>query len=193
MNYKKSVAALVIFSVFIGLFSFTFFKGAKKNIEPAINWIGKRMVFSEELKLLKNNNIYSLDCFIKSSKNKNKIISIIDASCSRCILGQLNKIDSLFAGILKEDYNAELVFILNVDDRDFKSFMVALYPLITSNAPILCDNKFRFETSNNIFTSDLSKRTFLVNKKNEIILVGNPLYSTDLLIEYKNKIMALGN
>lgn len=193
MRFEKSALFLFVSIFFIGILSFTIYKKAKENIEPATNWIGKKIYFSEELKLLEDRNLYSLDCFKEISVSKNKIISIIDASCSKCILGQLNKIDSLFAGIVNGDSNTELVFVLNVDDNDFKSFMVALYPLIISNAPILCDNYFRFETENDILTPNLSERTFLINRENKIILVGNPLFYPDIIEEYKKKIKSLNN
>ncbi|QLH34206.1 MAG: hypothetical protein HWD62_19010 [Cyclobacteriaceae bacterium] len=117
-------------------------------------WIGKKIQFPKELMLLENTTLVPIDNFEKQHLNSSKIISIVDVTCSSCILGQLNRTDSLFQTLLDQD--SDIIFILNVNKADSASFMVSLQPLINVKGYILWDSNFHFETLNDVFLSVLS-------------------------------------
>lgn len=78
-----------------------------------------------------------------------------------------------------------MVFVLNVNSKDSTSFMSFLNPEINTKGLILWDNNFSFETSNELLTPVLNQRTFLVNRNNKIVVIGNPLLNPRVLKQYK--------
>lgn len=90
--------------------------------------------------LLENTTLVPIDNFEKQHLNSSKIISIVDVTCSSCILGQLNRTDSLFQTLLDQD--SDIIFILNVNKADSASFMVSLQPLINVKGYILWGFEF---------------------------------------------------
>ena len=156
-------------------------------------WLGKEVVFPKELKQLKGKKPIEINDFIEYNKDNNKIISIIDASCAKCIMGQLNKIDSLFSEIAHRSNNTIMVFVINFYERDFDNFMLTLYPLIQSKAVIIWDKDYFFETKNDLFTPKLNGRTFMLNAKNEIVLVGSPLFGGQVILAQYEKLVKNGD
>ena len=116
-----------------------------------------------------------------------KIISIIDGNCMKCIITQLNKLDSIFNDIL-HDKKSTLIFILNVHPDDSVFFMNNLQPAINASATILWDNNYNFERTNDLFTPDINLRTFMVNENNKIIQYGNPILHPNILSKYSEKL-----
>lgn len=155
-----------------------------KNQKEVDQWLGKKVIFPAELMVLNDNNLFPIEPIDRKQIETHKIVSIIDASCTSCILGQLNRIDSLLQTIVRQ--SDDIVFILNVKKSDSASFRVSMQPFIKVKGRILWDSGFYFETANDIFSENLLLRTFLINSKREIILVGNPLFQPNLLEEYKS-------
>lgn len=150
-----------------------------------ISWIGKKIQFPKELMILDGIDLFPFEKIEKQYANTSKVISIVDATCSSCILGQLNRTDSLFQTVVDRDEN--IIFILNVNKNDSASFMVSLRPFIKARGRILWDADFYFESLNDVFSENIINRTFLLNSKNEIVLVGNPLFQPSLIEEYKER------
>lgn len=148
----------------------------------------RQISFPRSLSPINNQTAYSLDSFMLDVNNKPKIVSIIDGTCSACIINFLNGFDHLVGSLLPADSNVELVFILNVSTADSAYFMRNMHPEINTRGKILWDNNFNFERENNLFTPDQSLRTFMVDKNNRIIIYGNPLMEPKLLAAYKEKI-----
>lgn len=162
-----------------------------KADQPINAWIGKKIIFPDKLKLLEDSIFYPVNTFVNANRNKRKIISIVDGSCSKCILGQLNKIDSVLSLLIKGDTNTVATLVLNVDSQDSASFMIALYPLIKAKNPILWDGNFSFESENDIFTQFPEQRTFMTDDNSHIVLIGNPLYSEEVKELYKRYLLNL--
>ncbi len=172
---NKSIVFIIFF--FVVLFSCT-----KKEEDP---WLNKKIIFPKELVELKNSEINPLNNFINEINGKLKVVSIIDATCVKCIVNQLNKIDSLFSTIIKENNKQKIIFILNVNKGDSVNFIKNMYPYIKAKGILIWDNSYHFETKNNIFTEKVSRRTFLLDENNKIIQVGNPLFEPRLYDAYK--------
>lgn len=156
---------------------------SKKKEKQTDEWVGKQIYFPGTLYELKDKNCYPLEAFKEKTVNKKKVVSIIDATCKKCIIYQLNRIDSLFTTLLNE--NTAMVFVLNINKADSAYFISNLYPDIKANGLLLWDNAYHFETDNDIFTEKASRRTFLLDENNVILQVGNPLFEPQLLDSYK--------
>nr|MDA3779167.1 hypothetical protein [Bacteroidales bacterium] len=135
---------------------------------------------------LEGTRLFKTDSLIAEIEGKTKIISIIDGNCMKCIINELNKIDSTFNSILNDD--DLLIFILNVNKYDSVFFMRNLQPAIKATGIILWDNSYNFEQQNNLLTYDKNLRTFMINRKNKIIQYGNPVMNPDVIFEYKKKL-----
>lgn len=59
-----------------------------------------------------------------------------------------------------------------------------LYPEIRVNGIILWDNNYNFERNNNLFSKDITLRTFIVNDTNKILHYGNPIIKKKTLNKY---------
>ncbi len=159
------------------------------NIITSDTLLTKTISFPTSLLILKGSQFQKIDSLLFRIKDKTKIISIIDGSCPKCIINQLNNIDSTFNRILPED--DYMVFILNVSKADSVFFMRNLQPIIKATGVILWDNNFNFERQNNLFTRNSNLRTFMVNKENKIIQYGNPVLIPDVIFEYEKKLKRL--
>lgn len=144
----------------------------------------KTISFPNCLLKLNDTKFSKIDSFINTIKGKAKIVSIVDGNCMKCIINQLNYIDSLFNNILNDSDNL-LIFVLNVSSSDSAYFMRNLEPAIKVKGTILWDNNYNFEKENKLFSPDENLRTFMVNKENKIVMYGNPVFNPDIIYEYK--------
>ncbi len=147
----------------------------------------KTIVFPDSLLMLNGTHFQKIDSFLVETKNKNKIISIIDVNCVKCIILQLNKIDSIFNSIIRND-NSIMVFVLNLNKGDSTHFMRDLQPIIKAKGILLWDSAYHFELVNDLLTNDLNERIFMLNKENIIVQYGNPIINTEVISEYKKKL-----
>ncbi len=153
------------------------------------NLLKKTIVFPNSLLKLDGTQFQKIDSFISEIEDHVKIISIIDGSCIKCIVYQLNRIDSIFNCILPPVDDNILIFILNVHKEDSVYFMRYLQPSIKATGVILWDNNYNFERQNKLFTSNMNLRTFMINNENKIIQFGNPVMHPDLISEYQEKML----
>ena len=147
----------------------------------------KTIIFPNSLLKLNGTQFQKIDSFKSEVEYKTKIISIVDGNCRKCIVNQLNNIDSIFNSILLDDDNL-LIFILNVNKEDSAFFMRNLRPEIKATGIILWDSNYNFERQNNLFTVNRNLRTFMINNENKIIQYGNPIMNPDVIFEYQEKL-----
>ncbi|MFW5700597.1 MAG: hypothetical protein ACOCWM_02820 [Cyclobacteriaceae bacterium] len=122
-------------------------------------------------------------------KYKFKFIATIDANCSKCILGKLNKIDSVFENYLfKNNEHCISIYILNVKTEDLDYFLYSYAPMIKAKGLILIDLNYDFEIKNNLISNEHETKYFLVDHKDNIIVYGNPLNDSKIFKLYNNKI-----
>ncbi len=181
---RFSLCTFVAF-LLIGIFASCNYERSNKNdaLDPLLV---KTISFPNSVLELSGNHLRKIDSFLVETKNQEKIISIIDGNCMKCIINQLNKIDSIFASIIPDD-DVLMLFVLNVHKEDSASFMLNMQPAIKAKGRILWDDAYNFELENDLLTTDLNKRTFMVNKDNKVIQFGNPIISPDAVFEYKKK------
>jgi hypothetical protein len=158
----------------------------KENTIAIDTLLTKTIIFPDELLLLNGNQFDRIDSFRHKCDEKTKIISIVDGSCMKCIANLLNKNDSIFHSVLGDDF--WMIFVINVHKEDSTYFMQNLQPAIKTTGSLLWDNNYHFETQNELFTSHINLRTFMINKDNKIIQYGNPVFHPEILSEYKEKL-----
>lgn len=96
-----------------------------------------------------------------------KIVTILDGACDMC-LEEIKHLDSIFAKDFSKLEIANIVIIVggNINNAN-DSYMDKNY--VTT---IIVDNFGQFFETNNL--SRFGKITFVLNDKNEIIIIGNP-------------------
>lgn len=144
----------------------------------------REIFFPSDMSVMEGYGFHKTDSL--NHLKQNKIISIIDATCVKCIYDQLNKMDSIFQTI-NHTKNSLVIFILNVPASDSAYFILNIRPSIKAKGIILLDNRYAFEGRNNLFTTEASLRTFLTNNENKIILYGNPIANPALIPLYRNR------
>lgn len=186
-SYKKTLIGLII--IFILTATYIFIWEINRD-----EWIGRKITFPKEMYLIDNFKLLNIDEF-KNSENykKNKIISIVDVSCTDCFINQFKKIDSIFSPILKKEENSIMVFILNIKQRDSVLFMSQIRPQMKTDGILIWTKEYNFEFINDILTHNLGRRTFMTDENNKIILVGSPVFYDKILTKYKIEIKANNN
>ncbi|AFL82848.1 hypothetical protein Belba_0179 [Belliella baltica DSM 15883] len=144
-----------------------------------------RIEFNENLKLLIEGELCDFDFSNLTFLNKAKIISIVDGFCMKCVINEINQRDILLQEITKNDSLGQVIFIMNVSKEGSVMFLKHFEPLINVKGLILWDDEYNFENKNNLLTSDKKLRTFLIDHNNQIKIMGDPIYNTDLIKEYK--------
>ncbi len=163
---------------------------ANKTKQESDTLLLKNISFPKELFILEKTKLKKPDSLIQIIDKKKKIVSIIDGNCVKCVVMQLNKLDSIFNSILTVN-NEIYITILNVPNQDSAYFMQNIQPFIKAKGIILWDNNYHFESRNKLFTPHINLRTFMINSDNRVVLFGNPLIHSDILHEYKKKLVSL--
>lgn len=141
----------------------------------------KQITFSKYYSTVHNSTSPEWDSIFFQRK---KILVYIDSTgCTDCRIHDLRAWKNYMEDI---NYQADLIFIFQTKDLQALKRMVNLINL---------DPKFVFyDTLNtfekqNAFLKDTEYNTFLLDKNNHILLIGTPLYHTDLWNLYKKQII----
>lgn len=188
MNKINIVIIAVILPIYMACnHSDTTFKN-KKIVENDDPWLSKEIEFPPALLQLVGERIFDIDTTSSLFDSRPKVVSIIDATCSKCILTQMNRLDSIFAELLDA---GDRVFVLNVPREDSAYFMYHFQPLINIGGHIIWDSNYYFESANEIFSSNPHRRIFLIDYQNRIVQMGNPLMNKEVMKEYQKSIEQL--
>ncbi len=152
-----------------------------KEIKP---WLGKQVYLPKlsNKRTLERNPLSPLE-------KKVKIMTIIDASCGTCIeefdkwKDFMKSTDTTLVGY---------VFLLYSND-DLMTFESTNANYLQFTYPYFNDKKNEVITKNGFNLEQKNNNTFLLNKKNEIILVGNPIYSNSVSKLYLKEISKISN
>ena len=146
--------------------------------------IGKPIHFPRTLLQVKNGGLVNADSAINIIEGSNYMVSIIDATCVKCIYYRLNILDSLFRANLPPEVSK--VFVINIEGRAISYFFRELYPGINAQGILLLDTAFVFERGNSILSSNINHRTFMVDYHGKLALYGDPLSQPQCLDQYIN-------
>lgn len=145
-------------------------------------WGDKTIMFPNELRYMDVDRVVNLDSSYLLFHSKPRLISIVDATCSKCIHNLINPLDSVFADLLP---STQRFYILIIPHDDSAFFMHHFYPEIRAQGQLIWDQDYYFETVNGLFTSNMHLRTFLLGPDNRILQSGNPLMDSNIIEEYK--------
>lgn len=156
---------------FITVFSLFSCKPGDKSATSTVDkWVGKKI----ELPMVSKE--------IKRKRNL-KIVTQINGYCYSC-LQELKKWDDFIASI--QQYDIDFLFYVITEDR------IKIKELNKTNLhfeyPLIFDTTHRFENSNKIEDNDIF-HTMLLNKANEVIIIGNPIKNNALKNLYREQIM----
>ncbi|QKG80684.1 hypothetical protein [Tenuifilum thalassicum] len=176
--------SLLIISIFLSCTRSNQNKNKYQNYqtEEADTIIGKSISFPKALKNIKNGSITQADSIIDILNNSECIVSIIDATCLKCIYFRLNLLDSIFRVNLPP--NIERVFVINIENRAVPYFLREMYPAINAKGTLLLDTAYVFEKSNRILSPNENHRIFFIDSNGKIAQYGDPLIDQSILYKY---------
>ncbi|TAJ04847.1 hypothetical protein DMA11_23790 [Marinilabiliaceae bacterium JC017] len=179
--------------VFLGLIilSSCQYKSAKIDQGNRVDTLlSKKIRLPAELLELQGERFLKIDTFVNEIKGKNMMILIVDGTCIKCVINHLNVLDSIFHSIIPNT-ECQVVFVLNVSQRDSAFFMNDLRPEIRASGKLLWDSHYYFELYNALLTPDKNLRTFMTNKDGKIVYYGNPIIDPSVIHGYKRALCTL--
>lgn len=160
------VNSIILFVAFLNLISCK-----QKNIEKEnaiARWLGKEIVIPE-------GSIYQIGdtaveyCFDAADF---KIVTYVDSTgCTACRM-KLNEWDK-FINEIKGIDDVEINFVLIIGTKD-KYQVTDILKINSFDHPVIIDTEFGFSKLNKI-SEDVKLHTFLLDKDNNVVIVGNPI------------------
>lgn len=176
MNTKS----LYILFLSLSLFSCNNYSKKQDMIEIVKDWSGKEIKFPSS---------FDISTYLKSDNNDlpdYKILVYIDSvGCSSCKLQLpewkkfITQLDSI------TDKDIQFIFILH--PKEIREVKIQA-KLNKFNYPLYFDKNNDFDKLNK-FPTDISLQTFLLDKNNKVILLGNPIQNPKMKELYINKIL----
>lgn len=115
-----------------------------------------------------------------------------DAGCTSCRMKQLESWKTVIRKVerlrTEESLDVELLFILRAKPHD-RTFERALVEHDFRH-PVLCDGRGEFERTN-VLARDELYNVFLLTESDRTVLVGSPIFSTELWERYEDRIRLL--
>jgi len=144
-------------------------------------WHNKEIFFPDSIYTIHNGNIEIVEINPLSSNNY-KILTLISGDCEKCLL-DANKWCILLDTISKI---TPLDFLPVFITSDYNHFIKYYQKRLPNCFEPLLDIHFKFLLDYNL-PEDWGLRTFLLDKNNRIIIIGNPIYN----INIKNLLMKI--
>lgn len=156
-------------------------KKQKEIIRIVSEWQGKEILFPENLiftQYIKDTVDYRIP------ESEYKILVFVDSlDCTSCKL-QLEKWKT-FISEINTIMNGEVPFLFFFQSNNYEE-LYYLFKRERFDHPVCIDSMNEMDRLNN-FSYNPTFQTFLLNRANEVILVGNPIYSArmkDLYLKY---------
>jgi len=113
-----------------------------------------------------------------------KIITRIDGSCGKCV-NDIKRWDEEIIRVIDTSL-VNIHIIIYTDDPSY--FTNAICPEIALNYPLLIDTLNLFVINNDLPRFDNKFHSFLLDRNNNIILIGSPLHNWELKTLYLDEI-----
>jgi hypothetical protein len=146
-------------------------------------WHGKQISFPDSIYCYINDSLIINQDDPLFSKEL-KIITFIAGDCISCI-ETLNRFTTFIDSINTFRIVKPIIIIIT---SDFKQFMNNFYDLINNKTNIFFDLNFNF-LKKYMFPNDISLWTFLLENDNKVIIIGNPIYSSEVKKLYLRTIL----
>ena len=146
--------------------------------------IGTKIIFPDSVQFIDliSRKVSNDTLFEKNSKIK--ITTNIDGTCHACV-GQLKLWTDFIDNHKEHLIGVSFLFFVQIYDYSIFEFLVkdVYFPY-----PIIYDSKDEYIVKNKLPFYNTDYQTFLLNEKNEIYLVGNPIYNRKLADLYIQEI-----
>lgn len=150
----------------------------KKHVEAIINsWKGKTIILPDTLMVVDKDNSLQKRC-LREFQSKFKIVTFIDASCSAC-LNNFSYWEAFIDESKLKRCDCDFLVFVNIDKLEWMDIRSLKFTY-----PFIIDSTCQFVEKNCIY--DKRFQTFLVNEKNEVIVIGDPTVNKELGILYKD-------
>lgn len=177
LHFKQMIFAFLLIVIACGNHN-------NDHIEPIEvvleKWYGQEIVLPDSLFCFTNSIMTPV---LISDSDNFRLISLISADCPNCIEDIFN-LYQFYSKIGQHD-NAEVMIILFARDYDY--LLSHYWNQLPQDLNIYIDPEYRFYDLNNYPKNELY-RTFLINRGNEVIIIGDPIYNFDLQDLYLEKI-----
>ncbi len=107
-----------------------------------------------------------------------RIVSYINGNCPKCLFDLKKWME------MKAKYQLKLIFVINTEDKVRLDYFIKKEDLQIS---YFLDSTNSFILSNELPSNPLLQ-TFLLDKNDKILLMGNPLYNRDLFQLYQTEV-----
>lgn len=136
---------------------------------------------SKRLDLIDSLKTYQIDKLVPTPQKsmKNKIVTYIDGTCSSCV-----KELFVWDKLMSEEAFKKFDFIFYIKAYNLKSLAMILKE-VEFKHPYKLDLSDAFYTVNKLSDSK-SYQSFLINNKDTIVYIGNPIYNEDIKKLYSN-------
>jgi len=181
---KKALFYIFIVLIYSGFHSCKQINNKQKEIKMLENFKNCKVSFPDSsINIIYKDSIYQSE-HTELFSDKIKVVTNIDGGCGACIK-KFNEWKNL-VNRAKNNNNFSIIFFIKTNH--FKYFKENYYPNIDfKNYPLFLDKRYSFLTKNK-FPENVDYRTVLLNSKNKIILIGNPIYNDELMKLYKEEI-----
>ena len=151
----------------------------KKNIEDTVTeWMGKTILYPQTMKY----SVYGVDTVIGFDRNYSIVTYVDSMGCMSCKLqlSKWTKVMQEFDSITHKAVN--FIFIIHTTDKKELLYMLKrerfAYPV--------CIDEADSTNQLNHFPSEMSLQTFLLDKDNKVIAMGNPAHNPKVKELYLN-------
>ena len=173
--------------IYAFLLIFVFISCEKNNpraVREIKEMMGREIVFSKCYSFVSQDKSFNKEDFISKEI---KMITYVskDQSCNECTLNALQKWHAQVKDIMVGDFTYIIVFC-----SDDKTSLLKALDNIYIPTPIICYETDIFEKENKLDVLAKNK-TFLLNRENKIVLVGEPFYNDKLFDLYKRTVATL--
>ncbi|WP_281299290.1 hypothetical protein [Flavobacterium limnophilum] len=172
---KNKIATIIILC---SVSFFTSYDAKSQNQAKIENWYGKKIILPSA-KLMRSDNKKHTNPLSR----KIKIVTVINGSCGACVIelkkwkDYMRTVDTSQVGFIYLIQSEDDLFTFKELNRDF----------IKLSYPYFYDIKKAITKANKL-TDNMAYHTFLLNNKNEVILVGNPNKDKKIFDQYKIEI-----
>lgn len=154
-----------------------------RNVCDVEKMLNKTIIFPDDYIELSCNSAKSFDSLMNQDL---KIVSYMDnVYCSPCIVKTLRIWQE---EIRRIDENLAYIIVIHSDES---GGFIGLSDTLTLKYPILFYDSSSFAEQNHLTGLLARNRTFLLNKRNEVMLVGEPFGKSDLTNLYVKRISEL--
>ena len=105
--------------------------------------------------------------------------------CTSCVIGRLHDYEKIFRLRMENQFSPTIIFSPKDEPREYKA-LIADLKFQSLPYPIYIDKHSEFQQLNPKFPEDTRYHTFLLDKNNRVVLVGNPLASDAMWSLFKS-------